>query len=219
MMETFLSVCLEIVKEVIPLKWQSNGTKSSKAHRIPRHRRNLMRTQRKINIQVASYHSDSRHNALNKRLIEIEKQLQASHKAQSEAEEKKAIEKISSNSKYFYSYAKRFSNIKVGIGPLLEAGNSLVSCPKRISEMLSEQYSSVFSRPKCYISDINNLFEDEVPNLNGISDIDFGEEDLNEAWVNLHATQLQALMAFLPWCWTSAEPPSHTPSFISGGNL
>ena len=179
MMETFLSVCLEIVKEVIPLKRQSNGTKSRKAHRIPRHRRNLMRTRQ--NIQLASCHSDSRRNALNKRLIEIEKQLQASHKAQSEAEEKKAVERISSNSKYFYSYAKRFSNIKVGIGPLLDAANTLVSCPKRISEMLSEQYSSVFSRPKCDISDINNLFEDEVPNLNGISDIDFGEEDLIEA--------------------------------------
>ena len=175
-METFLSVCLEIVMEVIPLKWQSNGTKSRKAHGIPRHRRNLMRTRRKINIQLASCHSESRRNALNKRLIEIEKQLQTSHKAQSEAEEKKAVEKISSNSKYFYSYAKRFSNIKVGIGPLL-----VVSCPKRISEMLSEQYSSVFSRPKCDISDINNLFEDEVPNLNGISDIDFGEEVLIEA--------------------------------------
>ena len=181
MIENFLSVCLEIVKEVIPLKRQSNGTKSRKAHRIPRHRQNLMRTRRKINIQLASCHSDSRRNALNKRLIEIEKQFQAPHKAQSEAEEKKAVEKTSFNSKYFYSYAKRFSNIKVGIGPLLDAANTLVSCPKRISEMLSEQYSSVFSRPKCDISDINNLFEDEVPNLNGISVIDFGEEDLIEA--------------------------------------
>ena len=225
MMETFLSVCLDAVKTIVPRKQHQNGTKAGNTHKIPRHRWKLMRTRRRITAQVAtchsdarraalkkrlieiekqlqaSYkaqseeeenrqritaqvatcHSDARRAALKKRLIEIEKQLQASYKAQSEEEENKAVDRINSNYKYFYSYAKRFSKVKIGIGTLLDAANTLVKCPKKISEILSEQYSSVFSRPAYDSAEIYSLFMDEDTIPNGLSDIDFGEEDLIKA--------------------------------------
>ena len=84
--------------------------------------------------------------AFNKRLIEIEKQLQASHAAQAKDEEQKAVEKIDRNNKYIFSYAKRFSKIVTGIGPLLNDVNELVASPRDMAEILSEQYSSVFSQ-------------------------------------------------------------------------
>ena len=146
-METFLSSCLEIVTRFVPRRRVSDSASSSRTSKIPRHRRNLMRTRRRINIQLASCQSDSRRASLNKRLIEIEKKLRSSHQAQREEEEKKAVERIKTNSKYFYSYAKRFSNTRVGIGPLLDAANCLVPCSVKMCEILSEQYSSVFSTP------------------------------------------------------------------------
>ena len=181
MMETFLSVCLDAVKTIVPRKQHQNGTKAGNTHKIPRHRRKLMRTRRRITVQVATCHSDARRAALKKRLIEIEKQLQACYIAQSEQEEKKAVDCININYKYFYSYAMHFSKVKIRIGPLLDAANTLVTCPKKISEILSEQYSSVFSRPAYDSAEINNLFMDEDTIPNGLSDIDFGEEDLIEA--------------------------------------
>ena len=106
-----------------------------------------MRTRRRITVQVAICHSDAQRAALKKRLIKIEKQRQASYKAQSDEEEKKAVDRINIDYKYFYSFAKRFSKVKIGIGPLLDTANTLVTCPKKFSEILLQQYSSVFSRP------------------------------------------------------------------------
>ena len=56
--------------------------------------------------------------------------------------EKKAVEKIKTNSKYFYYYAKKFSNINI------------VPCPKRMCKILSDQYTTVFSSPVCDTEEI-----------------------------------------------------------------
>ena len=88
---------------------------------------------------------------------------------------------INTNYKYFYSYAKRFSNMKIGIVPLLDTANTLVTSPKKISEFLSQQYSSVFNSLAYDSTEINNLFMGEVTIPNGLSDIDFGEEAVIDA--------------------------------------
>ena len=51
-----------------------------------------------------------------------------------------------------------------------------MTCPKEISEILSEQYSSAFSRPAYDSAEINNLFKDKDTIPNELSDIDFGED-------------------------------------------
>ena len=35
-----------------------------------------------------------------------------------------------------------------GIGPLMDSAKTLVTCPTQMAEMLSTQYTSVFSEPK-----------------------------------------------------------------------
>ena len=140
-----------------------------------------MRTRCRIRRQLPTCQSDTRRTALNKRLINIEKQLRASYEDQDKAEEDKAVEKINKNSKFFFSYAKRFLTTHVGIGPLLDAANTLVSCPKKMSEILSEQYASVFSSPKYDNMDINNIFMETDANGGLLSDINFSEEDVIEA--------------------------------------
>ena len=103
-----------------------------------------MRKRRRIQKQLFSSRSEPRCQALRKKLITIEKELQQSLNSQRERDEKNAVDRISTNCKYFYSYAKRFSSIKSGIGPLLDAAEVLISCPKKMGEILAEQYSSQF---------------------------------------------------------------------------
>ena len=77
-----------------------------------------------------------------------ERNLQNSYKAENSEMEQKAVEAIKKNSKYFFSYARKFSKVTVGIGPLIDAAATLISCPLKMAEMLVDQYSKVFSFPK-----------------------------------------------------------------------
>ena len=114
------------------------------------------------------------------KLVEIEKKLQSSHDTERSAEEKRAVDKIKSNPKFFYSYAQRFSKVKVGIGPLLDATKTLTACASKMSELLSEQYASVFSKPLMTDEEIHNLFPRRDPNQN-LCDVFFTESDIEEA--------------------------------------
>ena len=180
MMESFLSLCLDVTKQHVPLKRQAS--KSSQKNHIPRHRSRLMRVRRRIKKQLLLTQSESRTLALRRRLVDIEKQLQKSHNNEMEQEERKAVDRIRTNNKYFFSYAKRFSSIKVGIGPLLDAAQSLVSCSRKMAEILSDQYSAVFSTPVYTEAEIDDILMDDIHDASrGLSDIDFNEEDIMQA--------------------------------------
>ena len=60
--------------------------------------------------------------------------------------EHKAVSAITRNSKYFFSYAKKFSTISTALGPLIDMDNKVISCPQKMADMLAEQYNSVFRR-------------------------------------------------------------------------
>ena len=62
--------------------------------------------------------------------------------------ERKAVEKIKSDPRYFYSYAKSFSKGKSGIPLLHKEDGSTVTDPKEIADVFQEQFCSVFSDPK-----------------------------------------------------------------------
>ena len=61
--------------------------------------------------------------------------------------EHKAVSAITRNrnSKYFFSYAKKFSIISTALGPLIDMENKVISCPQKMADMLD---NSVFSIPK-----------------------------------------------------------------------
>ena len=50
------------------------------------------------------------------------------------------------NPKYFYEFVKN-SKIRAGIGPLQDEEGNLEPSNKKMSELLNEQYNSVFSTP------------------------------------------------------------------------
>ena len=59
--------------------------------------------------------------------------------------EKRAVDKIKVNPKYFYSYAKSFSKVKHSITALLDSDKKLVTERKGLANILQQQFCSVFS--------------------------------------------------------------------------
>ena len=63
--------------------------------------------------------------------------------------EKRAVERIGTNPKYFFSYAKSFSKVKQNISALLNGNQELVTERKELANILQHQFCSVFSDPNC----------------------------------------------------------------------
>ena len=63
--------------------------------------------------------------------------------------ERRAVERIKTNPKYFFSYAKAFSKVKHNISSLLNGNQELVTDRKELADILQQQFSSVYSDPNC----------------------------------------------------------------------
>ena len=75
--------------------------------------------------------------------------------------------------------------IKVGIGPLIDATNSLITCPGKMAEILAEQYCSVYSQPQYLDTHPHNLFPNEPLGRSSITRIIFSDEELEAAMNDL----------------------------------
>ena len=84
----------------------------------------------------------------------------------------------SPNLKKAIAVIKKYSKVKIAIGPLFNAAKKLVSAPIQLAEILSEQYSSVFSTPLPAADISSNVLPE-----NTLTDIIFTEEDLETAMV------------------------------------
>ena len=62
-------------------------------------------------------------------------------------EERRAVQNIKLNPRFFFSYAKRHAKCKSNIGPLLDLNKKLQQDPKIMANILQGQYTSVFSDP------------------------------------------------------------------------
>ena len=78
----------------------------------------------------------------------------------------------------FYSYAKQFSITRSKIGPLLNENNEFTSSSSEMAEILSKQYSSVFSSPSTDSPVFSQQEDQEIPTL---TDITFSEQDIVDA--------------------------------------
>ena len=140
----FTKTLLEVCASTVPLKSTPTGK--------PRHMNALRRKKKRlearhnallqfgkiehahnVKIQLALVHYDIKEE-INKRIDE---------------KESKAIEKIKSNSKYFYSYAKQLAKVKSSISMLYNESGTIVTDSKGMADILQNQFSSVFSNPHC----------------------------------------------------------------------
>ena len=79
-------------------------------------------------------------------------------------ERKLAREANKNNTKPFYSYMKKRTCNKVGVGPLKNSSGQLVTDDEKMAEMLNEFFCSVFTREDCSrVPEAEQLFEGEEP--------------------------------------------------------
>ena len=124
-----------------------------------------------------STNHQTKENVLNQ-IKEIENNLKMTINTEINPRETRAIATIKKNPKYFYKFIKNNSKIRVGIGPLQDEEGNLAPNNKKMSELLNEQYNSVFSAPdpKMTIKYPNDFFGD--PQGNTLSDINITREDI-----------------------------------------
>ena len=177
--------CFSVCEKYIP---QKRKTLKSTRSKIPRVRKNLMRNRKRKLDTISKICSPSRRAKLQAEVRAIEKNLKISYENDLAENENKAIAAISRNSKYFFSYAKRFSSIKTAIGPILDTAKKLVSCPAKMAEILKKQYDAVFSDPIEPMKTATDIFD--IPDdIEGpmLSDISFGPVDIEKAIDELSA--------------------------------
>ena len=102
--------------------------------------------------------------------------------------ETKAVNVIKKNPKYFFSYARKFSSVKISIGPFVDAANKLVTDSLRKAEMLFEQYKSVYSTPKESLPEAKEIFQGDQTSSHWLYNVTFDEEDIKEAIDQISST-------------------------------
>ena len=150
MTEKRSSLCLDVVKRHVPLR-----VKNKKRNAIPLYRERLMSRRRSAHKHLNSGKklSNGVKRKLKQKLCDIEKLLMNSYQNQKDFEEKKALEAIKVNPKFFYAYAKKFSKSSSPIGPLLKPGDNELTCDKDMANVLAGQFSSVFCEPVlCFVN-------------------------------------------------------------------
>ena len=123
-----------------------------------------MRKRRKYIKRLHSTFSTKGKIDIKEKLIDIELQLQESYKQSKDSNERKALNAIKSNPKYFYSYAKKHSKNKSRVGPLFNKKmNSFIESSKEMADLLQDQYMSVFSEPTEIHDNLDDKYFDDIP--------------------------------------------------------
>ena len=173
-LEKFNDIVLKIISHHTS---EIQNTRKRHKSKFYRERRTLWRRRSKINKKNPENSE--------KLLEDIELSIKKSHIAERLHNEHLAIEKISSNSKYFYTYANTTRKNKGKVGPLINKDtDEVISNPTEIAESLQTQYCSVFTTPDStkLIENTQEFFNDtessENPVHSILSDIKFSEEDI-----------------------------------------
>ena len=169
----FLEIWLATASKLIPKRKQPHQARS----RIPRHCRLPVRTRRWINKQLCQSPTDSHRKSLKTRLVEIERKLQQLYLEQPEAHDEWAVSNIKTNPKYFYLYAKSFFLNQDRCWPPPQLSKDVDINLRKMAEILSAQYASVFSQPRFTDKDLSGLFPDELQAPEENVDIPITEEE------------------------------------------
>ena len=169
-----MAILIEVAYKFVPVKKSARRGASTK---IPRERRILMRKRRRLMNQLEKSPTDSKKEKIKEKLVQIEILIQKSHIDTRSRKEQLAIKAIKTNPRYFFSYAKQFSSTRTKVGPLLNRLKEYTSSSTEMANILSSQYSSVFSKP----TDSPYYAEVEDPNIESLTDTDFSEKDIIDA--------------------------------------
>ena len=170
---------LQICELYIPVKVSSRKPLNKHFRNRRTLRRNRRNLQTKLNrMQSLSPNETRKIDKVKDKLEEIHTKIKESIVAQKIDEERRAVQAIKENPRFFFSYSKRHAKCKSNIGPLLDLENKLQQDPKKMADILQHQYTSVFSNP--------NSNEKKSPDLKNresdlLEEISFTQEDIEKA--------------------------------------
>ena len=146
----------------------------------------MKRRRRKLNARIrALKQADSLGGTLDKLTHDVNLlsyEIQEEIMGRLDKKERRAVDCIKKNPKYFFSYAKRLQKTKSTIPVLRDESGSLVDDPTTKADILQNQYVQVFSDPQK--ANIGECLESEgLPQglAKGFSNFSFTEEDIVEA--------------------------------------
>ena len=168
--ELFRLTVLQVAALHSPLK----TTQSKKLNPFVRARNILRRRRRKVRAQVNAISRQCKDSPPSPKLCKLRLELynlsaniKDSIHEQQKQQELKAVKNVKDNPRYFYSYAKRNNKLKSTVGPLLNSSGELTFDPKEMSDILQNQYASVFSNPDssnkktpCISCNLQSILED-----------------------------------------------------------
>ena len=170
--DQMLSIFYEIASKYIPKKRGRN-----RKNIIPHDRKILMRKKLHLLKQIRTSRHPQRISGLEGKVKSIETDLQKSHEAGAAREESRAIDRIKTNPRYFYSYANSKAKIKAPIGPFKD-GTRMIEDAKEKANILKLQYESVFNVP---VHGTAAYDVDNDPDAEGFADVEFTEADIIKA--------------------------------------
>ena len=220
--QTVLDICDKYCPRKIPPK-----CKQSSLVRIPS--RNKRKIQDKLKLAESSSHCPKAHlKSLRNKLAMAHMDIRDAINKTLQYREEQAAAKVKENPKYFYSYAKKFSKKKSNISMLFDEDQNVCSDPKKIADLLQNQFLSVFSDPSktnmeaaSFTSpDITNPFSDDLLEFS-ISDV---IEAIDEIKPNASSGPDELPVILLKNCkatlaipihliWSKSLACGHVPSF------
>ena len=176
----------------------------------PQRQKNPHEKKVKLNKKLQSPLGPSHQTRVIEELGLIDNKIILSHKSEIERTEKRAIDKIKNDSRYFYNYAKSKSKIKCPVGPLMH-NDRLVNEPAAMCEILKNQFETVFSTP---IESYNMSSITQQPGPRCLEEVIFTEEDIASAIKSIpvqSAPGPDGIPAkFLRECVDQLKKPIHT---------
>ena len=139
----FTDTLFQICQKCVPTKKVPTGR--------PKHlnalRRKKKRTQARLNALISSNGNTNHINEVTTKLALLCYDIKDAFNKHMDRKEHNAVEKIKSNPKYFYSYAKSLAKVKSSISMLFDDDGNVIADPKAMANILQKQFTSVFSDP------------------------------------------------------------------------
>ena len=110
-------------------------------------RRKRNRLKARLNALVSNGAPDDHIRNVRNKVALLQYDIRCAHTKRLNEMESRAVEKIKTNPKFFFSYAKSLSKIKSSINMLFDSNQEITTDPKKMADLLQEQFSSVFSDP------------------------------------------------------------------------
>ena len=158
---------------------------NSPANQVPNNLRPLFKKRIQTMRKLKSKHQSETYNVWKQNLNEINSEIIRIQEANNYEKERKQINNLKTDPAAFYKYAKESKDIRSTIGPLIDTANgntNYESGPKKMADILSNQYESVFTKPQHGPRRFDNLAE------SSLTDINFTTQDITQAIKEISVT-------------------------------